>query len=83
MSFESLKSTRKSQLDKLLDAAKQAGATKSSGDDRFWTPTLDKAGNGYAVLRFLPQQDADALPWAQWWDHGFKGPTGKWYFEKS
>ena len=83
MSLADLKKNRKSQLDKLLGAAKEAGGSKGSGDDRFWKPTVDKAGNGYAVFRFLPQADTSALPWAQYWDHGFKGPTGRWYFEKS
>jgi len=27
---------------------------EKKGDDRFWSPTVDKAGNGYAVIRFLP-----------------------------
>lgn len=58
--------------------------TKSSGkDERFWKPTVDKAGNGYAVIRFLPSMDAEELPWVRYWDHGFKGPTGKYYIEKS
>ena len=46
-------------------------------------PTVDKAGNGYAVLRFLPAAEGQELPWARYWDHGFKGPTGLWYIENS
>ena len=56
---------------------------KSYVDDRIWKPTVDKAGNGYAVLRFLPATEGSDLPWARYWDHGFKGPTGQWYIEKS
>jgi hypothetical protein len=55
-------------------------------DNRFWTLTRDKAGNGSAVIRFLPAPAVDgddALPWVRYFDHGFKGPTGKWYIENS
>lgn len=55
---------------------------KREEDTRFWTPGVDKAGNGYAVIRFLPAPD-QVRPWTLWWDHGFQGPTGKWYIEKS
>ena len=48
-----------------------------------WKPTVDKAGNGYAVLRFLPATEGQELPWVRYWDHGFKGPTGLWYIENS
>jgi hypothetical protein len=48
-----------------------------------WKPTVDKAGNGYAVIRFLPAVEGDDLPWAKFWDHFFQGPTGQWYVEKS
>lgn len=55
-------------------------------DTRFWKLERDKAGNGSAVIRFLPSPAVDgddALPWVRYFDHGFKGPTGKWYIEKS
>lgn len=52
-------------------------------DERFWKPEVDKSGNGMATIRFLPAPGDDALPWARFWDHGFVGPTGKWYIEKS
>ena len=61
----------------------QAGGATQGKDERLWKPTVDKAGNGYAVIRFLPSLDENELPWARYWDHGFKGPTGKWYIEKS
>jgi hypothetical protein len=54
----------------------------SFGDDRFWKPELDKSGNGYAVIRFLPQPEGESLPWARIWSHAFKGPGG-WYIENS
>ena len=86
MSFENLKRNR-DQISKLVQAAEQAGGgtteQKSYADDRIWKPTVDKAGNGYAVLRFLPAAAGQDLPWVRYWDHGFKGPTGQWYIENS
>lgn len=85
MSFAKLKS-RSADLSKLVAAAEKAGGgeqQKSYGDDRFWTPTVDKSGNGYAVIRFLPAAEGEDLPWVRFWDHGFKGPSGRWYIENS
>ena len=85
MSFENLK-RNKDQISKLIQAAESAGGkteTKSYADERFWKPTVDQAGNGYAVIRFLPAAEGAELPWVRYWDHGFKGPTGQWYIERS
>lgn len=86
MSFSNLKRDRANSISKLVSAAStQSGPTekKSYADERQWKPTVDKAGNGYAVLRFLPAPEGNDLPWVRYWDHGFKGPTGQWYIEKS
>ena len=85
MSFENLKRNRH-QISKLIKAAEATsggGEKKSYADERIWKPTVDKAGNGYAVIRFLPAPEGQELPWVRYWDHGFKGPTGQWYIEKS
>lgn len=83
MSFANLKRNRP-DLDKLVQAAEKAGGgEREAADDRFWAPTRDKAGNGYAVIRFLPGKEENTVPWVQYWDHAFKGPTGQWYIEKS
>lgn len=85
MSFANLKQNR-DQISKLIQAAESAGGkteTKSYADERFWKPTVDQAGNGYAVIRFLPAAEGAELPWVRYWDHGFKGPTGLWYIERS
>ena len=84
MSFENLKRNR-DQISKLVQAAGAVGGgeKKSYADEREWKPTVDKAGNGYAVLRFLPAAEGSDLPWVRYWDHGFKGPTGQWYIENS
>lgn len=88
MSLASLKRSRTSSIDKLVSAAakldENASTQKNGPDDRIWKPTVDKAGNGYAVIRFLPATEGEELPWVRYWDHGFKGDTtGLWYIEKS
>lgn len=83
MSFASLKKNRKNSIAKLQTAAAEATTKKSYNDDRLWKPTRDKAGNGYAVIRFLPAPEGNPTPWTEYFDHGFKGPTGQWYIEKS
>ena len=83
----SLQSLRKSNtLDKLLQQVKEDSAPqakKSYTDERLWKPQLDKSGNGYAVIRFLPQCDNENLPWVKMYKHAFQGPTGKWFIENS
>jgi len=81
MSLANLKK-KSSSIDKLT---KELGKLKgtSSKDERFWQPEVDKAGNGYAVIRFLdaPFVDGeDAMPWVQIFNHGFQGPGG-WLIE--
>ena len=85
MSFESLKRNRGTDISQLVKAAEAVGGgeKKNYDDERIWKPTVDKAGNGYAVLRFLPAAEGSELPWVRYWDHGFKGPTGLWYIENS
>ena len=82
MSFADLKA-KANDMSALVGAAGSTTEKKSYGDDRMWKPTVDKAGNGYAVIRFLPAVEGDDLPWAKYWDHFFQGPTGQWYVEKS
>ena len=84
MSLDTLK--RSNSLDKLLNAVKEDNAPqekKSYVDERLWKPELDKSGNGYAVIRFLPSPEGEDLPWAKVWNHAFQGPTGQWYIENS
>ena len=78
-----MKQNRNDAISKLVAAGAGNSEKKSYGDDRMWKPTVDKAGNGYAVIRFLPAGEGEDLPWVRYWDHGFKGSTGRWYIEKS
>jgi hypothetical protein len=83
--FSKLKSTSgKSALESLNKKLASIAGNESKGgaDDRFWTPTVDKAGNGYAVIRFLPAPPNEDVPFVRIFDHGFQGPGG-WYIENS
>ena len=87
MDFESLK-TSNSGFDKLTKALEenlnpedQQNKNKYQ-DDRIWKPELDKTGNGYAVLRFLPASEGEDMPWVRLWSHAFQGPGG-WFIENS
>ena len=84
LELEALK--KSNSLDKLLNAVKEDSAPqekKSYVDERLWKPELDKSGNGYAVIRFLPAVEGEDMPWAKVWNHAFQGPTGQWYIENS
>ena len=84
MSFASLKkqSSLGSLTAKLVKEVEKTNKGGGSGDDRLWKPEVDKAGNGYAVIRFLPAPDGEDLPWAKLYSHAFQGPGG-WYIENS
>ena len=84
MSLAALK--KQNSLDSLLGAAQKESAPqekKSYVDERLWKPVMDKSGNGYAVIRFLPAPEGEDMPWAKLWNHAFQGPTGQWYIENS
>ena len=83
MSFKDLKSGSRSNFEKLTgELNKLNSKSESYKDDRLWKPETDKAGNGYAVIRFLPAPQNEELPWVRVFNHGFKGPGG-WYIENS
>ena len=81
MSLSDLK-RKAASLDTLVQAAqKESTASPVSVEDRFWKPEVDKSGNGYAVLRFLPAGEGEDLPWAKYWTHFFKSPSGQWFID--
>jgi hypothetical protein len=82
--FANLKKNRQSMFDNLTQEINKLTTTPqaSSDDNRFWKPEVDKAGNGYAIIRFLPAPSDEDVPFVRVWDHGFQGPGG-WYIEKS
>jgi hypothetical protein len=82
MTYQTLKKRRQQSIDQLLAAAESMSNKKDYSDDRFWNPLVDKSGNGYAVIRFLPSSSEGELPWAKYYEHSFQGPNGMWYIEK-
>jgi hypothetical protein len=85
-SFADLKRSRPSIEELTNQVNKSLGTNQSQQngpDDRIWKPTVDKAGNGYAIIRFLPAPSGEDVPFVRVWDHGFQGPTGQWYIESS
>ena len=85
MSFANLKRNRDSldKLTKAIETTTQNAEAGSKDDTRFWQPTVDKSGNGMAVIRFLPAPSIDGddgLPWVRRFDHGFQGPGG-WFID--
>ena len=85
MSFSDLKkqSSLGSLTQKLVkEVEKQNNTGGSNVDERLWKPEMDKTGNGFAVIRFLPAPDGEDLPWAKMYSHAFQGPGG-WYIENS
>jgi len=84
MSFSDLKKQSKlgSLTSKLVKEVEKMNTTGSSGDERLWKPEMDKTGNGFAVIRFLPAPEGEELPWAKLYTHAFQGPGG-WYIENS
>lgn len=73
-----------SSLDSLTKKLEALNPKKESyDDDRFWYPKTDKAGNGYAVIRFLPAHEDEDVELVRLYKFSFKGPSGLWYIENS
>ena len=78
MSFSNLKkqSSLGSLTAKLVKEVEKQNNTGGGADERLWKPEMDKTGNGYAVIRFLPAPEGEDLPWAKLYSHAFQGPGG-------
>ena len=84
MSFNDYLKNRQNALQQMTESLKQSTQTEfKKEDDRMWKPQMGQDGTGYAVIRFLPGSDTNKTPWVKVFDHGFQGPTGKWYIENS
>lgn len=81
-SFNALRSNTNTAFAKLTEEVAKLNSNAPQEDERFWKPTVDKAGNGFAIIRFLPAPAGEDVPFVRIWDHAFKGPGG-WYIEKS
>lgn len=75
-----------SAMDKLMAAVQKAKSGNSGftdpDADKFWRLQGDKAGNGYAIIRFLPGKTDDSLPFVKIYSHGFKTQAGKWFIDE-
>ncbi len=78
MSFSELKkkSSLGSLTSKLLNEVEKMNTSGGGSDERIWKPEVDKAGNGFAVIRFLPAPEGEELPWAKVYTHAFQGSGG-------
>ena len=85
MSFANLKKQSKlgSLTEKLVKEVEKMNSSSSSKDERLWTLSCDKAGNGYAIIRFLPAPNGEDLPFVKIYSHAFQGSGGSWYIENS
>ena len=81
-SFSDFKKKSRTSIEDLSKKIEDMGKKESYKDDRYWRPELDKASNGFAVIRFLPATGEEEIPWVKMYSHGFKGPGG-WYIENS
>lgn len=61
-------------------AALKGGNGFSKEDPKEWKIKTDAAGNGEALIRFLPSKTEDGLPIVKLVNHSFK-VNGKWYWE--
>lgn len=84
MSFRDLKRNAGSNFEKLNKELEKIASNKFHDpmDEKLWKLTQDKAGNGSAIIRFLPAPGDEEVPFVRIWDHGFQ-VNGKWYIEKS
>jgi len=63
MDFEKLKRSRSTEslTKEVLKVSQPTEGVYEKDDERFWQPEVDKAGNGMAIIRFLPAPAADAM----------------------
>jgi hypothetical protein len=82
MPFSDLKkkSSLGSLTSKLVQEVEKMNTSSGPTDDRLWKPEVDKTGNGFAVIRFLPAPEGEELPWAKVYTHAFQG-TGGWFID--
>lgn len=79
--LSTLKKKSQETLDNITKELDKLNKSEYTEDGRFWQPTVDKAMNGSALIRFLPSVEGEEFPFVQLWSHGFQGPTGQWYIE--
>lgn len=81
MAFKDLKKTSSKSFAELRGKIETEQKGNNFVDERIWNPIIDKAGNGFAVIRFLPAPDGEEIPYVRLYNHGFKNDAGKWFIE--
>lgn len=86
-SFDALKKNRSKSLESLNEQLSKISSktqySNTADEETYWKPKRDAAGNGMAIIRFLPAPDKENMPFVSLWNHGFQGPSGKYYIENS
>lgn len=83
INFSDLKKAGSAEIERLNEEASKFKSGGFAKDERYWTPELDKAGEGGAIIRFMPAPRGERVPFVRKYSYGFKGPTGKWFIENS
>lgn len=78
MSIRELRKKSKHSLEKLTSKLNE----NNYSDDRYWQPTVDTAGNGQAIIRFLPETDGEDTPYVKLFSHAFHHNKSRWIIEK-
>ena len=78
--FSDFKKKSKNSIASLSEKLEKLSSKESYKDERIWKPGIDKAGNGYAVVRFLPEIQGEDTPFVAVYSHTFKGKGG-WLYE--
>jgi hypothetical protein len=79
-SFSDFKKKSKNSIATLTEKMDKLTTKESYKDERIWKPGIDKSGNGYAVIRFLPEIQGEDSPFVAVYSHTFKGKGG-WFYE--
>lgn len=82
MNFKDLKkqSSLGNLTEKLLKEAEKMGSNAAGDNPNIFKLETDKAGNGRAVIRFLPAPPNEDLPFVKLYNHGFQ-VNGRWFIE--
>jgi hypothetical protein len=78
--FISLKRNSKNLLSEFSEQAKKLNVSSYEKDERYWSLTPDKLGNGRATIRFLPPSKGENTPFVKLFTHGFNNGSS-WYIE--
>lgn len=81
MNFMDLKRS-KNNIDKYAKKIEDLNSRGFAKDPRYFFPKQDKAGNGFALIRFLPEPKGEDFPFVRKFHYSIQGPGG-WYIEDS